>query len=115
MHELGIAEQIAKIATEAVIENRTNGPVRSVNIRVGQLTGLVHESLRFGFEVIVSDTLLSGAELRIETVPTRGKCRKCEFEWEISTPFYVCEKCKNESVDIISGRELEITSIEIND
>ena len=76
MHEMGIAEQIVKIASAAVPEKGQNRPVERVNIRVGKLTAVVPESLNFCFDIIAKETPLSGAALVIEEVPARGRCRR---------------------------------------
>ena len=115
MHEMGIAQQIVRIAAASIPEDRTYYPVERVNIRVGKLTTVVPESLGFCFDIIAGDTPISGAELRIEAVPTMGRCRGCDYEWEITEPVFMCRKCRNGSIDIVSGRELEVVSIEISD
>jgi hydrogenase nickel incorporation protein HypA/HybF len=115
MHEMGIAMQIVKIATDAIPDGGANTPVKRVDIRVGKLTAIVPESLRFCFEIIVKDTPLSGAELNIEEVPIWARCIKCDYEWKISHPVFKCSQCDNGAIDIISGQELEVASIEIVD
>jgi len=115
MHEMGIAQQIVKIAAAYVPEEMARYPVERINVRIGKLTAVVPESLGFCFEIIAGETSLSGAELRIEAVPARGRCRECDFEWEITTPVFSCEKCGGASVEIVSGRELEVVSIEISE
>ena len=115
MHEMGIALQIVKIATDAIPENAVNIPVKKVNIQVGKLTAVVPESLRFCFDVAIKDTPLSGAELNIEEVPIRGRCPKCQSERTITEPNFQCRECDSGDIEIISGQELHVTSIEISD
>lgn len=115
MHEMGIAMQIVEIATSSIPDDMENVRVERVNLRVGKLAGVVPESLRFCFEIVNRDTPLSGAELRIEEIPVVARCRECNFEWTINRPVFTCKKCKSGSIDIISGRELDITSIEVAD
>jgi len=113
MHEMGIAMQIVKIASDAIPQNARNTPVCRVNLRVGKLTAVVPASLRFCFEMAAKDTPLSGAELNIEEVPIKGKCPECGDEWTIIDPVFTCRTCSNGSIDIVSGQELEVTSIEL--
>ena len=115
MHEMGIALQIVRIATEAIPDEAKNIPIKKVNIQVGKLTAVVPESLRFCFEVAIKDTPLKGAELSIEELPIRGRCPKCQSEWTITDPEFMCKKCEDGDIDIISGQELHVTSIEISD
>ena len=115
MHEMGIAMQIIEIATSAIPENMDNVRVERVNLKVGKLAAVVPQSLRFCFEIIARDTPLSGAKLNIEEMPVVARCRECNIEWNITGSVFTCEKCKGGLIDIISGRELDIDSIEIAD
>jgi hydrogenase nickel incorporation protein HypA/HybF len=115
MHEMGIAMQIAEIASAAVPPEMQGLGVKQVNLRVGKLAAVVPDSLRFCFEIITRDTVLAGAGLQIEEIPVKALCQDCNAEWFIEGPVFRCEKCDSGSIRILSGRELEISSIEIND
>lgn len=115
MHEMGIAMQVAEIATASIPDNMKDVRVERVNLKVGRLAAVVPASLRFCFEIISKDTQLSGAELRIEEIPVVARCRECDTEWTIIGPVFTCEKCKSGSIEILSGQELNIESIEIAD
>ncbi len=73
MHEMGIAMQIAEIATASIPKSIENIQVERVNIKVGKLSAVVPESLKFCFDIVVKDTPLSGAKLVIEEVPVVAK------------------------------------------
>ncbi|MCP4346385.1 MAG: hydrogenase maturation nickel metallochaperone HypA [Desulfobacterales bacterium] len=115
MHEMGIAMQVVKIATDSVPDDMKDVQVERINLKVGRLAAVVPRSLRFCFEIITKDTPLSGAELNIEEVPVVARCKECNTKWTITGPAFICEKCSSGSIDIISGRELDIISIEIAD
>lgn len=115
MHEMGIAMQMADIAKASIPEDMQDVKVERVNLKIGKLAAVVPESLRFCFEIISKDTRLEGAELNIEEVPVQAQCKDCGAEWTIEDPIFKCEKCDSGSIEIISGRELEISSIEIAD
>ena len=113
MHEMGIALQIVEIATASIPPDL--GPVRveKINLKIGKLAAVVPESLRFCFDVAIKDTPLDGAQLAIEELPVVAKCNDCHEQWTISTPAFRCENCDSGSLEILSGRELDIESIEI--
>ena len=113
MHEMGIAAQIVEISVSSIPDTYKNVRVESINLKIGKLTAIVPDSLRFCFEVAAKDTPLSGAILNIEEVPIVARCLSCDFEWTINEPVFLCEKCQNGEIDVISGRELDIVSIEI--
>ncbi len=115
MHEMGIALEIIKIATDSIPENLKNPKVEKINLMVGRLAAVVPDSLKFCFEVATKDTPLEGALLHIEEIPVTARCKNCGFTWTAVKPVFICEKCDSGSVDLLSGRELDIVSIEVED
>ena len=114
MHEMGIALQIIEIATDAIPPDLKGARVARVNLKVGKLAAVVPDSLRFCFEVASRETALEGAELVIEQIPVTARCRGCRNEWTVSEPVFTCDRCGG-SPEMLSGRELDIESIEIAD
>ena len=115
MHEMGIAMQIVEIAASSIPDDMENVPVERVNLKVGKMAAVVPDSLRFCFEIVARDTPLSGAVLNIEEIPVVARCGNCNIEWVVTSPVFTCKECKSGSIDIISGRELDIVSIEMAD
>jgi hydrogenase nickel incorporation protein HypA/HybF len=115
MHEMGIALQIIEIASASIPKSETPVQVEKVNLKVGKMAAIVSDSLRFCFEIAAKDSLLAGAVLHIEEVPVRARCKDCHDEWTIGEPVFQCPQCGSGKLDIISGRELNIESIEIAD
>lgn len=113
MHEMGIAMQIIEIAVSSIPDELKNARIKKVNLKIGKLSAVVPSSLRFCFEIAAKDTCLSGAELDIEEIPVKVRCRECSKEWTIHDPVFKCIECGSGSMDILSGRELDITSIEV--
>ena len=113
MHEMGIAMQIVEIATASLPANLGEARVTAVNLKIGKLAAVVPESLRFCFDVVVKDTLLAGAQLVIEEVPVVARCKDCNAQWTIDEPVFICKTCQSGSLEILSGRELDIESIEV--
>ena len=115
MHEMGIALQIIEIATASIPPHAGKMRVDKVNLKIGKLAAVVPESLRFCFDVAVKDTPLDGARLVIEERPVVARCKDCDAEWTIHDLVFTCGNCNSGSLEIISGRELDIESIEIVD
>jgi hydrogenase nickel incorporation protein HypA/HybF len=113
MHEMGIAIQIAEIATASIPADMKDLKVERVNLRVGKFAAVVPSSLKFCFDIVSKDTPLAGSELHIEEIPVVVSCRDCHEQWTIDEPAFQCQKCQGTSIDIVSGRELDIESIEI--
>jgi hydrogenase nickel incorporation protein HypA/HybF len=115
MHEMGIAMQIIEIAVASIPSDLENAEVKKVNIKVGKLSAVVPESLHFCFQIAAQETPLCDAELNIEEIPLKIRCTDCNAEWIAYEPVFLCGKCNGKSVEMLSGRELDITSIEIVD
>lgn len=112
MHELGIAQNILQIVRQSVTEDLA-ADVRAVRIRVGQLSGIVPDSLDFCFSVIVNGTEMPQAKLAIEQVPLVSECRDCKHRFRMDDLAFSCPSCRSVSLELISGRELEIVEIEL--
>ena len=114
MHELGIAQNILEIVQQSVTDNQAPA-VRLIRLRVGQLSGVVPDSLEFCFKAIVSDTSMRQASLAIEQMPTVFRCKKCGYRFQVNDLEYLCRECKSPDLEILSGRELDIIEIELEE
>jgi hydrogenase nickel incorporation protein HypA/HybF len=110
---MGIAIQIVEIATASIPNDIENVQVEKVNLKVGKLAAIVPDSLRFCFDIVTKETPLKGAELVIEEIDVVAKCNVCQTNWTITEPVFSCKKCNSSSIELLSGRELDIESIEI--
>ncbi len=115
MHEMGIAMEIVDIAKASIPADMKGARIHRVNLQVGKLSAIVADSLRFCFDLVVKDTPLEGAELAIEEVPVVARCKDCRTRWTVTEPVFTCKACQSGAIDILSGRELDIKSIEIED
>ena len=115
MHEMGIALQIVDIATASIPADLAGAAVTRVNLKVGKLSAVIAENLRFCFDVVVHDTPLEGAQLYIEEIPVTARCKNCGHEWTLTEPAFACPACEGGAIKVLSGRELDIESIEINE
>jgi hydrogenase nickel incorporation protein HypA/HybF len=115
MHEVGIARTIIESVEERLRRGEVRGKVRAVHLRVGRMSSVVPESLRFGFEVLSKDSVLQGARLEIEEVPVRARCRACGEGVEIDEPCFLCGKCGSPDLEVLSGTELLIDSLDVEE
>lgn len=112
MHELGICRSLVDVALAAMAERGTTRPATSLQVQIGRFTAVVPDSLRFYFEIISRGTLLEGAELAIESIPLRTRCRSCAHETEPELPSLLCATCDG-VVEVVSGRELRLVSVDV--
>ena len=115
MHEMGIALQVIEIAAASVPEHLRHARVARVNLTVGKLSAVVIDSLRFCFDVASKETPIEGAELVVEEVDVAARCNACAHQWTIESPAFSCPACSSGDITLVSGRELDIRSIEIEE
>ncbi|MCX6335075.1 MAG: hydrogenase maturation nickel metallochaperone HypA [Bacteroidia bacterium] len=111
MHELKVAEDLSVIVLEAA-KNGKLGKVSKVNILFGQLIQIVPDIFEFAFRECVRETVAENAEIDIEIIPVKMKCRGCGKDFRVMENRFVCEYCGSTDLEIISGKELFIKSIE---
>ena len=109
MHELGIMTEAIRMAVEAAGSRR----VRKMTLRVGVLSGVAPDALRFAFEVAAHGTVVAGAVLEIETVAAVCWCANCHQEFESGNLLDACPRCNDLSGDLRRGRGLEIAAVEL--
>ncbi len=112
MHEYSITESILSLAMEKAQEAKAHKITR-INLVLGELSGVVGECVRQYFEVLGKDTIAEDAALSFETKPTMLRCRKCEKEFSPADHKWACPDCSELSVEIVSGRECYMESIEV--
>lgn len=111
MHEMSIAQSILDVAldeaTRASLER-----IEAVRVRVGAMSGVVPDSLKFCWELLVAEEgLAQGALLVVETVPIGALCKKCLAEFEIENYAFECPNCGAGEIEVVSGRELTVANI----
>ena len=111
MHELSVSAAVVDTAVKHAAGRR----VAVVSVRLGRLRQVIPESLAFYFELVSRGTLCEGARLEQEVVPARLRCAACDHAFEIDAPMFRCERCGGVDVEVLSGEELEVESIEVEE
>lgn len=112
MHEVSIMEEAVRLAVAAA-KVAGKSRVTGLRLRIGTLSGVVPEALRFAFDVICRNTPAAGANLVIESVPAVAWCETCRVEFATPDFFSECPRCHNVSGELRHGREMEIASVEL--
>jgi hydrogenase nickel incorporation protein HypA/HybF len=106
---LGLLEGVETTAREQGIAR-----VNVVHVRIGALSGIVRDALLFSWDVTTADTVAEGSTLAIEDVPLVVFCERCETE-RMPQPGcgLCCPECSTPSARIVSGREMQLVSMEV--
>jgi hydrogenase nickel incorporation protein HypA/HybF len=113
MHEASIMESALG---SAAAEMRKAGAreILRMKLRVGVLSGVVPEALKFAFESLKGATPAAGAALEIELMPAVFRCLDCAAEAELEEMAFHCPRCRGCLVLDHGGNELELTQLELN-
>jgi hydrogenase nickel incorporation protein HypA/HybF len=87
--------------------------ITQINLVIGELSGIVDECVQFYFDFLSKDTIAAGAGLVFERKPTTLRCRQCEKVFTPRNHDWSCPDCHEIGIEIISGRECYMESIEV--
>ena len=113
MHELSIAISMIDQITEES-ESRGGLDVEAVHLKLGAFSGVDKDALLFAYELACEGSLLEGSRLVIETIPLVIYCDVCKKD-RVPPSLYElrCPVCGSPGQKIVSGREIEVASLEI--
>lgn len=114
MHELSIATSIVE-QIRSELAKRPGSRATALGLRIGALAGVDAESLRFGFDAIVSDSDLAPMRLEIELVPRQHKCIDCNTDYSAIDNDSRCPSCGSFVAICIAGEELDIAWLEVEE
>ncbi len=111
MHELSIAVQLVEQVLAAAAENDA-ARVTVVRLDVGAMQLVVPEAMQTAFAASVQGTVAEGAELLINEVEAKARCRECGHGFAPEIGNYMCPECLQANAEIIQGRDILLTSLE---
>jgi hydrogenase nickel incorporation protein HypA/HybF len=111
MHEFSIASAVVATA----VKHATGRRVTVVRLRIGALRQVVPDALEFAFGIVSRETVCEGARLEWEAVALRVACTPCARTSELQRPPFRCPRCGDGAVAVVSGEELEVESIEVEE
>jgi hydrogenase nickel incorporation protein HypA/HybF len=114
MHELGIAASILEFVQAEALRH-PDGRITKVGVKIGELSGVDRDALQFGFEVLVKDTEWERVVLDVEYIPRVQRCSKCAHEFRMTDFDPQCPQCGEFLTHCISGEELDIVYMEVDE
>ncbi|MEF9476158.1 MAG: hydrogenase maturation nickel metallochaperone HypA [Candidatus Mariimomonas ferrooxydans] len=114
MHEvsiaLGMIDELLRVAN-----NNNAKKVLSVNLKIGKMSGIVADSLRFVFDAIkLEHPIMSSAAIMIEEVPLVYECKNCRNTFQTDDIYFPsCPDCKLCNLKLLSGEEMDIENLEV--
>jgi hydrogenase nickel incorporation protein HypA/HybF len=89
--------------------------VTRIELLIGMMSDILPDWAQNYFDMLSKDTVADGAVLVIERVPVTLMCRQCKknFEMDMADWNFKCPTCVSSDVELVTGRELAIKNIEI--
>ncbi|HHY43349.1 MAG TPA: hydrogenase maturation nickel metallochaperone HypA [Coprothermobacter sp.] len=87
--------------------------VKSVGLKIGKMSGIIPDALNMYLNLIAPEEGLTNATFDIVLAPVLFQCNDCKNVFEPSRELFWCPKCKSSNVTFISGNELEIQYIDV--
>lgn len=112
MHELSITQSMLDIVLQQAEKSQVK-KVTKINLVIGEMTGVVSDSVQFYLDLLTKGTVAEGASVSFTLVPAKAKCRNCRQTFELKEFDWTCPNCQGNIIDVISGKELFVDSIEV--
>jgi hydrogenase nickel incorporation protein HypA/HybF len=111
MHETAIVTGLMRIIETQAAQHGTTR-VSKVRLKIGRLCAVEPQQLSSCFEMFAEGTVAEGAELVIDLLAVRGRCRACKTEFDVPRYRFICPSCDGTDIEVIQGQELYIESFE---
>jgi len=112
MHEIHISEEIIMLVLKEARKFRGK-KVKRVIVKIGALCCATPEYIQFYFRKMSQNTIIRGAVIDFVHVPLQIKCKRCGAVETQERFQFMCSRCKDNKVEIISGSDIQVESIEI--
>lgn len=112
MHELGIAKDLFAKVNEKAKENKLKRITR-IKIKLGEASGVKEKFLRHSFiDHILPGSIAEGAALEIAKEEVKARCETCGKSISAQEAGLSCPHCGGSELEIISGKDVYVESIE---
>lgn len=113
MHELAICQALISQVEQIALENQAEC-VTHIRVKIGPLSGAEAPLVERAYPMAAMGTVAEHAQLELETVPIRVRCKNCLAETEASANRLLCAACGDFHTELISGDELLLASVAFN-
>jgi hydrogenase nickel incorporation protein HypA/HybF len=113
MHELSICQALIEQVESIARENEALA-VKTIWVQVGPLSGAEIPLLEHAYPVAAAGSVAEDAELILEHMPVKVRCRSCGGESEAAPNRLVCGQCGDYHTDLISGDEMLLARLELD-
>jgi hydrogenase nickel incorporation protein HypA/HybF len=110
MHEFSLAIEVINLAQREAEKNNAN-EIQEIEIEVGDLSGVEAAAFESALQLLVKDSVLEHAQIKIVRTPGNGKCNACNYEFEMNYRMATCPKCMCFPSEINGGQAFRVVSL----
>jgi hydrogenase nickel incorporation protein HypA/HybF len=100
---------------DAEARKRPGEKIIAVGLPIGEPSSISTHAPTFAFEALTRETPWENLKVEIEWCPRRQKCQGCGEEFAVVDFEMVCPKCGDGRSSCISGAELDIAYLELEE
>jgi len=112
MHELGIAQEMLKIALDYAAKNNATR-ITQFSVAMSAAADESEDSLRFHFDHLTRDTIAQDARVDITHIPAQARCLECGNDLVWTTDTLNCPHCSSARIRVLPQDEFKLTSIDV--
>ena len=110
MHELGIIFEVVKTVRKFAEENGIT-KIDTLVLQIGEISPIVPKYIEEAYPAAVDRTPFEDMKLKIEIVPSNGRCNNCSTNFNLLEHEGNCPSCGKKDFEVLSGREFMIKEI----
>ena len=113
MHEMSYMLRLADLAVRRADEQHAKR-ITKITVDIGETSGVIPYYLQKYLPEAAQGTILEGAEMVTREVPVTAECADCGASYRPSREnHYSCPACGSIRAKITGGRDVVLTSIEV--
>ncbi len=114
MHELSIVESIVRIAEEQA-KKFGSQRVSRIEMEIGKCSGIEMDAFDFAWTEAIKGSCLDTSVREVIMIEAKSKCSSCQTVFSVENIYDICPECGEICCDLVQGKELKISSIEIEE
>lgn len=94
---------------------RPGSKLVKVGVRIGILSGVDMEALRFALSALTLDTELASVDFDIQSCMRQNRCLDCGCEFSSGVCSGCCPRCTSDKIALLGGDELDLAYVEVEE
>ena len=92
---------------------RTITHLRGIRLEIGEFSGVEPSLIQLAFDEMAVEAWSHAVELDLEIIPLTAECLTCKTRFRVEAFRFVCSDCHGTNVQIRSGEQMQLVSLDI--